>query len=369
MRILQELPPEVWAHVFRFLGTKDILNARHVSKKFVPLSKLESLKLNLRPRDDNAVGSLMLFMSRHCYAAGSPKLHLTTHPFPGGTLYPGIMLATCCANLQTLDCGRQKLELSVARTCLQLVPGSLEILHIFAPASLVEDKAWGRLGALDGLVLKWPAVIQPVVYPGTGLMLLPRLAELAFVVDGVHTTDQLDGSKFEMSNLWSLTFHQDPFSGRPDLSKSPDLRFITVVRMGPPPRWLNGQAFMILRLSSSAQLVTPDMRGWRCQRLKIAYQDGDPGLDLSILLALPSLKHFEVSPRLNRSVQSPLQLRCLAADYHRFMHDRNMTMELAVPVDLFMRQSDHHQNEAESRVRLRSNGHTQLCLCSMCKSR
>ncbi len=368
MLVLQELPPEVWARVLQFLSLKDLLNARHVSKDFVPLSTLESFSFTLWPRDTDSVGSLMLFMSRHCYAAGSPKLNLSIRPFPGGTLYPGIMMATSCANLQSLDCSHQQLELSVARTCLQLVPGSLESLSLFAPASLVEDNAWGRLRALYKLDLRWPNVSQPTVYPGTGLMLLTRLSELIFSTDGVHMTDQLEGSKFEMSKLWSLAYQQDPFSGRPDFHKSPTLCLISARNLDPIPCWLKGQTITSLFLSSTAQLVTPDLREWECQRLCIGYRNGDPGMDLSTLLALPSLKHFGVSPRVHQSVQSPMQLRCLAADYHNFMHGRKMTMELDVPVDLFMRQSDHHQNEAESRMRLQANGHTQLCLCPVCKS-
>ncbi len=347
------------------LSIRDLLNARLVSKEFVQLSSLESLTINLPPWNPNAIWSLMLFMSRHCNAAGSAKLNLTIYPFPEGAMYPGIMLATSCANLSCLDCSHEQLELSAAQTCLRLIPGSLGTLHLFTRAGIVEDDAWGRLTALRNLELKWSTVFRPVVYPGTGLMLLTRLSRLIFANNGGRMLDQLDGSRFEMSNLRSLTFHQDPFSGRPDLSKSPNLEFIYAASTDSVPRWLKGQALKQLILQSSSQLVTCDLLEMQCRQLDIYYREGDPSLDVSTLLALPSLKHFEVKSWPEPMVKSPMQLRCLATDYHRFMNSRNLTMKLHVPVDLFLQ---HSEKEAESRMRLRSNGHPQACRCSMCES-
>ncbi len=362
-----QLPQDLWARILRNLSTQDLLSARLACKSFVRLSDLDSLKIDVKPTSAEAISSLMLFTSRHCTAAQSPKLDLTIRTLPEGTAYPGIMLASPCANLQRFKISNLQLELPVAQACLRLVPESLEVLELFTCASLVEEAAWQRLRALRVLELKWPTVAQPKVHAGTGLMLLPSLTGLVFTRDGSDMTDKLDGSKFSMDQLRSLRLCQDPFFGRLDLRKTPKIRCISWKHRGFLPDWLSGQPLGKLVLSSSYQLDAIDLDTLQIRSLGFTYKDRAPGWDVSALLAMPCLEEFQVEAKPSVPAKVPMTLSCMAAEYHTLMN-RGVTLNFMVPVELTIRRPGHCLNEVIWRVRLRSNGHTEVCRCDDCRS-
>ncbi len=347
------------------LSTKDLLNARLVSKNFVRLSELESLKVDAKASSIDAISSLMLFMTHHCAAAGSSRLDLTLHPFLGGSSYPGIMLASSCANLQRLDCSHAQLELSVAQACLRLVPANLNVLELLASASIVEEDAWRRLSSLYRLRLCWPKVAQPKVYAGTGLMLLESLRHLIIHrqqnVRG-YLTDKLDGSSFGTSNLRQLQFDLDPFASRPELSRCPNLDIIYAANQEPLPCWLQRQQFDLLTLLSSAQIVSDMSCMLQCCRLKVYYKDGMPRWELATLLQMPRLNHFCVYEWAPAMAKSPMLLSGTAEQYYDLIA-RKVQLTLKVPVDLCISTAPDGCRGEVSKM----NGHTTVCLCASCQ--
>ena len=61
---IEQLLPEVWARVLQQLSLQDLLRARLVSKRFVPLSNLLQLSLDWDDLSEARGGSLALFCSR-----------------------------------------------------------------------------------------------------------------------------------------------------------------------------------------------------------------------------------------------------------------------------------------------------------------
>ena len=66
------------------------------------------------------------------------------------------MLAGICANMRSLSCSNLILEVSMAQTCLRVLPPGVPSLELYVPAAIVHDVAWGRLGCLEVLQLNFP---------------------------------------------------------------------------------------------------------------------------------------------------------------------------------------------------------------------
>ena len=74
------LPADLWAEVFSHLDVDELLQARLVSRNFVLFSDIQLLSMEWRLMDASAIGSLMLFVSRHFTAPSSPQLDVYIGP-------------------------------------------------------------------------------------------------------------------------------------------------------------------------------------------------------------------------------------------------------------------------------------------------
>ena len=206
------------------------------------------------------------------------------------------MMACACANLRGLDYTYAELELPIAQALLRLMPQSLEDLELCASIQLCSDTAWGRLTRLRLLRLVWPG--EGGDTDGSGLELLPALQSLSLMTN--PGSGKLIASKFApgdtLSNVTSLSFEADPFSGAFDIHRLQALREIKVLSDDPIPSWIKGQDFHILQLWESHQLTSSSLNMLRCHNLVVVVHRPTPAWQISVLLKMPCLKNFSVKP-------------------------------------------------------------------------
>ncbi|KAK9864592.1 hypothetical protein WJX84_002413 [Apatococcus fuscideae] len=216
---LHQLPSELWPKVLNNLGTEDLLTARLVSRKFVPLTNLLRLQLDAYIDDCSQGSSLQLFLGRHCTQRESPlvvlKLSSSAH-----IAWPCLMLAGSCANLQTLDCSAMLLGLPEAQTGLRLLPASLLDVAINTPVGIVDDPAWKRLRCLRTLELCQSESTSAVLLRGCEMAGLTALASLTFQLGQANI---IAGEGLMQPSITALTFNLNPFEGRLGLEKLPAL--------------------------------------------------------------------------------------------------------------------------------------------------
>ena len=357
-----------WTEILGHLSLKDLLRARLVCKGFICLDQLKSVSMTWSIADENAASSLMVFVSRHCTPPGSPQVSVTIKALPYSALWSGCMMASGCANLQSLDCLSLKMRLPVAQACLQLLPKCIGTLKLFAPARLIDEAGWNRLTSLHTLHLRWPWVTISTAYVGGGLAQLPALHTLCIWKPDQFTTasrkqlDKLQGSQASMAELRRLTFLFDPFHGRPDFTKLPMLEHIYAANLDPLPKWLEDLPLIHLKLCSSRQLVGIELSRLCCRNLLVRLAHWSPAWQLADLLKLPMLRHLFVhwlSP--NEEAPPTILFEGSQAEYLAFME---VKVELMIPGKLRLQGSS---GEAAV-IELSSCGHACICLCAKCRS-
>ena len=272
------------------------------------------------------------------------------------------MMACTCANLRQLDCKDTDMELPIAQALLRLIPQSLEDLELRAEIQLCSDTAWSRLTRLQSLRLDWPA--QGGATEGCGLELLPALQSLSLIA--YPGSGRLIASKFApgeaLSNVTSLNFEADPFSGALDIHRLQALREIKVLSDDPVPSWLEGQDFHTLHLWESPQLTSFSINMLMCHRVVVMFHDGPPpksAWKLSLLLKMPCLEDFSVKSAFHMRKEM-FSLEGTREEYQALM--RKVRLDFQLPAQLRLQKC----GLIASCIGLRCTGHTDVCLCAEC---
>ena len=268
-------------------------------------------------------------------------------------------MACTCANLRGLDYTDAELELPIAQALLRLMPQSLEDLELCASIQLCSDTAWGRLTRLRLLRLVWPG--EGGNTDGSGLELLPALQSLSLMANS--GSGKLIASKFApgdtLSNVTSLSFEADPFSGAFDIHRLQALREIKVLSDDPIPSWIGGQDFHTLQLWESHQLTSSSLNMLRCHRLVVKHLPSTLAWSISSLLKMPCLKRFSVIPSYDLR-KHKFGLEGTREEYQALM--REVQLDYQMLAELRM----HKCSQVASCIGLRCTGHTDVCLCSEC---
>lgn len=364
-RRLHQLPTQLWAEVLDHLHLTDLLQARLVCKDFIRLDQTKGLSMTWRIDDESAASSLMLFLTRHCSSPGSAPVDITIGDLPHNAVWPGIMMASSCINLQRLECTSLQLDMPVAQACLRLLPPTLRELELLAPAKIVDEPCWSRSTALSNLLLERPSGLSLCSYHGSGLAQLPALSHLTLDVENTAAGSDLPGDKllgtsFAFPHLTVLSFNLDPFEGGPDLCKLPALEIIHVSDPSATlPKWLAGQACKTLDMCSSAQLKSVRMSDLRCSSLCITHAASDPSWRVADLLQMPCLQSFKVIPD-SDSDDHQLRLIGSLSEYMAFL---SVAVDLEVPTKFRLQDAV----EGDGTFWLNQCGHAKVCICAKCK--
>ena len=173
-------------------------------------------------------------MSRYCTLPGSVPVMICIESLPLSWSLPWSCLAwhhdghklheTAAPAVHIITVG------AAGGTGLQVLHPTLQKLHLYASAQIVDEPAWGRLTSLHALLLQWPRARISSHYQGCGLAKLPALRDLSIdrgpPTNSAHSTDRLLGKSFSSPHLTALRFETDPFEGKLDLCKLPRLTSI-----------------------------------------------------------------------------------------------------------------------------------------------
>lgn len=367
----EQLPADLWARVLCFLEAKDLLRARLVSKEFVPLSNMLELDVHWGSLPEAKGSSLALFVNRYCTSPTSLCMHVNITNAVDNVgiripVWPRMMLAGSCSNLMHLTMPGSRLDLPAARTCLQLLPPTLECLGLDAPFKLIADPRLPKLQHLTCLQLSghYTEPRVPPDCPAAGLLSLKALQ--VFVVWEEDRRGRLDGRSFSHPSLTKLELARNPFMTHLDLAQLPSLQVLSIFSYTHPiPAWLERQPFPRLELVSFQQLKGleslvrgADLKLVMCNEVEISDAANDAAWAVADLLCMPCLTRIESLATWDGSVGSPVEIYGSFAEYHALL----IKAELVLGHPLELKISDMH-----AVIPLRPNGHGVICVCSECR--
>lgn len=298
--------------------------------------------------------------------------------FDGGEMWAwsSVMLASSCANLQTLKCFDVELSLQDAQTCIRVLPGGIVNLELAAPTAMVDDMAWQGLQKLTSLVFK-SLEREPkphIVHSGRGLTSLIALECLhmrqAEALEPLQAW--IDGPNFFQKTLQTLTIQgRDPFLKGLSLTHFPALIELSLRGTPDIPSWVEDQPWQMLDVDNQLGWISVTKERLSMRGLRVSSPPPAFVLLISDLLLMPHLQSLQiyhreaVSRRMTFSDESwrtPVNLKGTYQEHQALLGQIDLTVDC--PTQLGMT----YPALGNSCLSLRRNGHTLICQCTSCWS-